>query len=103
RVFRDAWEQPRYRVTTEVTLMALIRVLSDYLRTARGQRSFEAQDRQRAFENLIEPWQQMVPDFREEGFYERFAARGQVERIGIIQRSLGNAIGLTTRAPAAAS
>lgn len=102
KVFREAWDQPRYRVTTDVTLMALVRVLSDYLRGAKGQRSFEAQERQRSFENLVEPWQAMVPDFREEGFYERFAARGQVERIAVIQRSLANAIGITAR-PVAAS
>ena len=99
KTFREAWDQPRYRVTSDVTLMALLRVLADYLKTARGQRSFEAQDRLRSFENLTEAWQSMVPDFREEGFYERFAARGQVERIGIIQRALGHAIGVTTRAP----
>lgn len=100
RTFGEAWDNPRYRVTSDVTLMALMRVLGEYLRTARGQRTFEAHERQRAFESLIEPWRLMVPEFREEGFYERFAARGQVERIGIIQRALGNAIGLTTR-PAA--
>ena len=103
KTFREAWDNPRYQVTTDVTLMALIRVLSEYLRTARGQRSFEAADRPRSFENLMEPWQAMIPDFRGEGFYERFAARGQVERIGIIQRSLANAIGVTTRSSAAAS
>lgn len=102
RTFGEAWDNPRYRVTSDVALMALMRVLSDYLRTARSQRTFLAQDRQRAFESLIEPWRAMMPDFREEGFYERFAARGQVERIGIIQRALGNAIGLSTR-PTAAS
>jgi hypothetical protein len=42
----------------------------------------------------------MVPEFREEGFYERFAARGQVERISVIQRALANAIGVGARASA---
>jgi DGQHR domain-containing protein len=101
KVFGDAWDNPRYRVTTDVTLMAMLRVLGDYLRSGRGPRTFEAQERSRAFEGLLEPWRAMVPDFREEGFYERFAARGQVERVGIIQRALANAIGATTRAPAA--
>lgn len=102
RVLGEAWDQPRYRVTVDVTLMALLRVLGDYLRSARGQRTFEAGERQRAFENLIEPWRRMVPEFREDGFYERFAARGQVERVGIIQRALANAIGVTTRGGEAA-
>ena len=34
--FADAWDHPRYHVTTDVTLMAMIRVLGDYLRSARG-------------------------------------------------------------------
>lgn len=97
RTFGEAWEHPRYRVTTDVTLMAILRVLGDYLRSPRGARTFEAGDRQRAFENLIEPWARMVPEFREEGFYERFAARGQVERVSVIQRALANAIGVATR------
>ncbi len=100
RIFGDAWGNPRFRVTSDVTLMALIRVLSDYLRSPRGARTFEAADRQRAFENLLDPWRALAPDFREEGFYERFAARGQVERVGIIQRALANAINVTPRAVA---
>jgi len=98
KTFGEAWDNPRYRVTSDVTLMAFLRVLSDYLKSPRGPRTFEAAERQRAFENLLEPWRALVPDFREEGFYERFAARGQVERVGIIQRALGNAIGVTSRA-----
>jgi DGQHR domain-containing protein len=100
KIFADAWDNPRYHVSTDVTLMAMIRVLGDYLRSARGARTFEAVERQRAFENLIEPWSRMVPEFREEGFYERFAARGQVERISVIQRALANAIGVGARASA---
>lgn len=80
--------------------MAMLRVLGDYLKGTRGLRTYEAAERQRAFENLLEPWRSMIPDFREEGFYERFAARGQVERVGIIQRALANAIGVTAKPPA---
>src|SRR5207244_7214981 len=89
--------KPSSSVSADFTAMAMIRVLGDYLRSARGQRTFEAAERQRAFENLIDPWLKMVPEFREEGFYERFAARGQVERISVIQRALANAIGVGSR------
>jgi hypothetical protein len=100
RTFADAWDHPRYHVTTDVTLMAMIRVLGDYLKSARGTRTFEAMERQRAFEGLIDPWLRMVPEFRGEGFYERFAARGQVERVSVIHRALANASGVGTRAVA---
>ena len=99
KIFGEAWDSPRYRVTNDVTLMAMLRVLGDYLKGTRGLRTYEAAERQRAFENLLEPWRSMIPDFREEGFYERFAARGQVERVGIIQRALANAIGITAKPP----
>ena len=98
KTFGDAWDSQRYRITSDVTLMALLRVLGDYLRSGRGARTFEAVERTKAFENLIEPWKAMIPEFREEGFYERFAARGPVERVGIVQRALANAIGVNPRA-----
>jgi hypothetical protein len=98
KTFGDAWDNPRYRVTVDVTLMALLRVLTDHLRSARGRRAFEAAERQRSFESLLEPWKSLIPDFREEGFYERFAARGQIERVGVIQRALANAVGVSPRA-----
>ena len=41
---------------------------------------------------LLAPWAERVRDFRVEGFYERFAARGQVERVGRIERELARAI-----------
>lgn len=97
RTFGEAWDHPRYRLTADVTMMAMMRVLADYLKGSRGLRTFEAAERQRAFENLLEPWARMVPEFRDEGFYERFAARGQVERVGVIQRALANAIGVNSR------
>jgi hypothetical protein len=34
---------------------------------------------------------------RSEGFYERFPAKGQIERVGRIHRELGRAIGIEAR------
>jgi hypothetical protein len=39
----------------------------------------------------------MVKSFRSEGFYERFPAKGQIERVGRIHRELGRAIGVEAR------
>jgi hypothetical protein len=38
-----------------------------------------------------------VRDFRAEGFYERFAAKGQIERVARIHRELSRAAGLDAR------
>jgi len=37
----------------------------------------------------LSPWAERVRDFRNEGFYERFAAKGQIERVARIHRELG--------------
>jgi hypothetical protein len=39
----------------------------------------------------------MVREFREEGFYERFAAKGEVERVARIQKDLARAVGVEVR------
>ncbi|MCC7399691.1 MAG: hypothetical protein IT455_21685 [Planctomycetes bacterium] len=39
-------------------------------------------------EKRFEPVRDMTPEFRREGFYERFPARGQMERIDIIRKRL---------------
>ena len=36
KTFGEAWDNPRYRITNDVTLMALLRVLADYLKSPRG-------------------------------------------------------------------
>jgi DGQHR domain-containing protein len=91
RVWREAWGDPRYMVTRPVTLKAMIRVAADLAREDGG----PTMDRLARWEERLEPWSERVRDFRAEGFYERFAAKGQVERIARIHRELGRAIGLT--------
>ena len=46
-------------------------------------------DRLRAWSRRLAPWSEIVRDFRSEGFYERFPAKGQVERVARIHRELG--------------
>jgi hypothetical protein len=40
------------------------------------------------FERLISGWADLTDEFRNEGFYERFPAKGQVERVRIIEQKL---------------
>ena len=84
----------RYMVTRAVTLKALIRVAADLRRRRRrGRRSRGALEAQgRALGRLAR-------DFRADGFYERFPARGQVERVGRIHRRLDQVLGITPIGP----
>ena len=40
------------------------------------------------WERRLAPWAEQLRNFRAEGFYERFPAKGQIERVGRIHREL---------------
>jgi hypothetical protein len=90
KVWGEAWGHKGYFVTNPVTLKAMIRVAADL--TARAGSPEEG--RQKRWEQKLQPWGQLKPMFRTEGFYERFPAKGQVERVARIHRELGRAAGI---------
>ena len=90
RTFGDAWGNPRYMVTRPVTLKALIRVGADLAEDD----ELPLEDRQSRWTERMRPLRERVRDFRADGFYERFAAKGQVERVGRIHRELAKELGL---------
>jgi hypothetical protein len=80
-------------VTKPVTLKAMIRVC-----TALAREDAEpAEGRQARWEQRLAPWADMVREFREEGFYERFAAKGEVERVARVQKDLARAAGIEVK------
>jgi DGQHR domain-containing protein len=89
RVWGEAWGNPNYMVTKPVTLKALVRVCADLARDDRSNG-----DRSARWEQCMAPWKDLARQFRVEGFYERFPAKGQVERVARIHRELSRAIGL---------
>ena len=48
----------------------------------------------------LSPWTAQAPEFRNEGFYERFPAKGQVERVARIHRELAKLAGISTKTSA---
>jgi len=87
QVFEDAWGNDNYMVTKPVTLKAMIRVCAD-LSASDG----ETEDgRVQRWREKLSPWAERVKEFRNEGFYERFAAKGQIERVAKIHRELAKA------------
>jgi hypothetical protein len=90
QVWGEAWGNDDYMVTKPVTLKAMLRVCAD-LATADGG---EADGRLERWRATLAPWAERTRDYRNEGFYERFPAKGQVERVTRIHRELGRMAGI---------
>ncbi len=84
RVWGDAWGHPAYMVTRPVTIKAMVRVAADLAAVDAD----PAEGRARRWEQRLAPWTEQIRQFRVEGFYERFPAKGQVERVGRVYREL---------------
>jgi len=93
QVWGEAWGNANYMVTKPVTLKALIRVCADL--TAQDTESED--NRIERWRERLAPWTEQVRTFRSEGFYERFPAKGQVERVARIHRDLARFVGIQAR------
>ncbi len=92
-VWGDAWGDNGYMVTKPVTLKAMLRVCADLA----AQDAEPAEGRVERWKARLAPWAEQMREFRNEGFYERFPAKGQVERVTRIHRDLGRFAGIATR------
>jgi DGQHR domain-containing protein len=89
--FTDAsWGKDNYMVTKPVTIKALVRVCADLAR----EDAEPAEGRVGRWEVRLSPWADMVRQFRVDGFYERFPAKGEVERVAKVHRELAKAAGI---------
>ncbi|MGI8783146.1 MAG: DGQHR domain-containing protein [Acidobacteriota bacterium] len=87
-VMEPAWgNNDKYIFTRDVTLKALIRVLGDLIESGAVER-WEEDRSPKAFRHALAPWAEVIKEFRAEGFYERFPAKGQVERVRRIHERL---------------
>ena len=84
RVWGDTWANDGYMVTKPVTLKALIRVCADLAR----EDADPADGRIKRWEERLGVWADLHKSFKVEGFYERFPAKGQIERVARIHRDL---------------
>ena len=94
-VLEEGWgRNGKYMITKDVTIKALVRVLGDLLRQKKLIEHWRAGEGPKVFETFLSPWREEVPKFRAEGFYERFPAKGQVERVRRIHQELLRPLGL---------
>jgi DGQHR domain-containing protein len=88
-VMERVWgNNDRYKFTSSVTLKAVIRVLGDLMLREDLIEKWRENPTPRVFEKLIAPWAELKDEFRNEGFYERFPAKGQIERVRVIEQRL---------------
>jgi DGQHR domain-containing protein len=93
-VMEKIWgSNDKYKFTSSVTLKALIRVLSDLALRPDLIEKWRENPTPRVFEKLLSPWGELKDEFRNEGFYERFPAKGQIERVRVIEQRLLREIG----------
>jgi DGQHR domain-containing protein len=93
KVWGSAWGSAQSMVTRPVTIKAMLRLCADLAHVD----AEPAEGRIGRWTRKLGPWADMVKSFRAEGFYERFPAKGQVERVGRIHRELGRAVGVEAR------
>jgi DGQHR domain-containing protein len=92
RAWGDAWGNGSYAVTSSVTLKAMVRVCAALAATD----AEPEEGRLSRWQTRLAPWAELKRAFRTEGLYERFPAKGQVERVTRIQRELARAAGIVS-------
>ncbi len=93
QVWGQMWGDAAYMVTKPVTLKALIRVCADLA----SEDAEPGENRVERWRERLAPWTEQGRAFRNEGFYERFPARGQIERVARIHRELARHAGIQPR------
>jgi DGQHR domain-containing protein len=93
QVWEESWGNPDYMVTKPVTLKAMFRVCAELA----AQDAEPEENRMSRWSERLSPWSGLLRDFRNEGFYERFPAKGQVERVVRIHRELARSAGIQSK------
>ncbi|HEU4727021.1 MAG TPA: DGQHR domain-containing protein [Kofleriaceae bacterium] len=93
RAWGDAWGHAGFMVTKPVTLKALLRVCADLA----ADDDEGKDDRVKRWTRRLAPWRDVAKQFRVDGFYERFPAKGQVERVARIHRELARVANIERR------
>jgi hypothetical protein len=92
-VWGAAWGDSAFMVTKPVALKAMLRVCADLAAVD----TEPEEGRTERWRLRLSPWTEQTRQFRNEGFYERFPAKGQVERVSRIHRELSRLAGIPAR------
>lgn len=95
QAFGDAWgDNKRYMVTRDVTLKALLRLTTNVVQGAERLGIAPGMDLATPLSGAFAPWSELAREFRREGFYERFPAPGQAQRVEKVRSRLAREAGL---------
>ncbi len=93
--FGEAWgDNKRFMVTRDVTLKALLRIGADVIDHADRLGLGPGVPLEGPLAGAFAPWSDLTRDFRREGFYERFPAPGQTQRVERVRSRLAREAGL---------
>ena len=93
--FGEAWgDNRRFMVTRDVTLKALLRICADVIAHADRLGIGPGTPLDAPLAGAFAPWSDLVREFRREGFYERFPAPGQTQRVERLRTRLAREAGL---------
>lgn len=88
-VMNAVWgDNEKFMFTRDVTLKALFRVFGELIRDRKVMQGWDDERSPKIFASIVKPWAELAREFRAEGFYERFPAKGQVERVRRIHTRL---------------
>jgi DGQHR domain-containing protein len=93
KVWGEAWGNPASMVTRSVTIKAMLRVCFDLARDD----AQPEEGRVGRWQRRLAAWIELRPLFRVEGFYERFPAKGDVERVSRVHKELARAARIEPR------
>ena len=92
-VMNSVWgDNEKFMFTRDVTLKAVLRVYGDLIKNRKAIQAWEERHSPYAFVEFMRPWAELAREFRAEGFYERFPAKGQVERVRRIHLRLSQSM-----------
>jgi DGQHR domain-containing protein len=92
KAWGEAWGHQSYMITRPVTIKAMLRVCADLAAA-----DPDPEERVKRWARKLAPWADMARSFRQEGFYERFPAKGQIERVSRIHKELARAANIERR------
>jgi DGQHR domain-containing protein len=95
KAWGPAWGAASSMVTRAVTLKAMIRVAFDLAR----EDGIPVEGRVQRWQQRLKPWADMRPAFKADGFYERFPAKGEVERVERVRKELSKAAAIQPARP----
>jgi DGQHR domain-containing protein len=95
KAWGDAWGNQNSMVTRAVTIKAMIRVAFDLAR----EDGIPVEGRVARWQQRLKPWAAMRSQFKADGFYERFPAKGEVERVERVRKELSKAAAIQPQRP----